>query len=273
MHNKNKKVVTKFWNMSLYLPRLKDRLVALVGENRNINDWFETKVTIIKADTYSQVGLAETETLGKIYVKRYSAKFCWHRLAMLLVLGRPVKCFKMSSALLEHGLPVPEPYGLITAKGFFGFPHSSYYLCQGLIDAEDLKSFYMAADDSHSAIIKDRLQCVGRQLAQLHNAGYMHGDCKWSNILLQGTEVFFVDLDNSRKTFGRDAEAKDLARFILNAEELAIGKVAFECFINAYCETRNNASNTLMSSSKFQLDKLRIKHLARYGDRGERLMG
>lgn len=268
----NKAVKNKFWIMSWYLPRIKDSLVNEVGENRDINDWFAATADIIKADTYSQVGLLETKALGKIYAKCYRAKSWWHRVAMLFGQGRPVRCFKMSSTLFEKGLPVPEPYGLISAKGFLGIPRSSYYLCQGLIDAEDLKSVYMAFEDKNSEEIKNCLQVIGRHLAEFHNSGYLHGDCKWSNIVLQGGQVFFVDLDNAGKITSRDAEAKDLARFILNAEELAIGEGSYDCFINAYSEARSNASASLMGSCKNYLEKLRVKHLARYGKRGERLM-
>ncbi len=272
MTNNTQQVIAKFWKMSLYLPRMKDSLIATVGKERDINDWFSSKAKIIKSDTHSQVGLLETETLGQIYIKRYRTKSWWHRLALLFGSGRPVKNFKMSLLLSERGMPVPTPYGLITARGCLGFPGSSYYLCQGLVGGEDLKSFYLASSDNGAEIIKDCLQRIGRLLAEFHNCGYLHGDCKWSNILLQGAETFFVDLDNAGKNSSPDAQAKDLARFILNAEELAIGKQVFDCFINAYCETRSSASAGLMDSCKTQLEKLRVRHLARYGERGERLM-
>ena len=272
MKSKSKKIVGRFWKMYLCMSTPIGSLTTTIGKDRCVNDWFNSEAKIIKRDKYSRVGFVQEENIGKIYIKHYSAKSWWHRISMFFNQGRAGRSFKVSDELLRNGISVPIPYALITANGSFGLPDSSYYLCQGLVKGKDFKSFYLSSDVKNSDLIKDRLQYIGRQLAGLHNCGYVHGDFKWSNIIFQGSKLFFVDLDNTSKINSLDIEAKDLARFILNAEELMTDKTVFNYFMKAYRKSRKNASINLMLRCKKDLEKLRNKHLVRYGNRGWRLI-
>ena len=53
----------------------------------------------------------------------------------------------------------------------------------------------------------------------MHAAGGVHGDLKWSNILVEnstGTRLYLVDLDSVRllRRYRRNAATKDVQRFV-----------------------------------------------------------
>lgn len=272
MNNRQRKKLPKRCTLVKSAPKVTENIGAVFAEHQSLADWFEQSVNLIKQDEFSEVGFADTEILGRVYVKRYRAKSLLHRVAMMLNVSRAVHSFDNTLALFDLGIPVPSPYAVFVERNFLGIPQQSYYLCQGLLGARDMKSLWQQDGAENTPAILDWLKLIGKQLAELHNAGYVHGDCKWSNILLLHSQVFFVDLDNIGKIPDDSrAASRDLARFILNAEELSIGKSALDSFLETYRDNCKNFSSALFEAIGDDLAKLRQRHRARYGHRGAEL--
>ncbi len=114
---------------------------------------------------------------------------------------------------------------------------------------------------------------AGESVARLHRAGYAHGDCKWNNLLWTGQQCYLVDLDGAGKaSIGSAKQARDLARFTLNAEELAIGPELYEHFLESYLQGVSVSRSVVIDQMMPVLRMLRDRHLAKYGERGQRLL-
>jgi len=258
------------WRFTHATPRFRDRLDTIFSGYQNFSSWFDLHVEIIKQDTYSEVGFAETLALGRVYVKRYRAKTWLHRVGIFHGRSRAARCFDNNTALLENAIPVPNPYCVVIEKDSLGFPLQSYYLCQGLVSAPDFKSVFLNRAEYSYGDGSEKFGNIGKQLALLHNAGYMHGDFKWSNVLLLGVQVFFVDLDNVKTVPESSmAGARDVARFILNAEDLAIDKTEINYFLEAYRTNRTASLDNFSDAVATNLKKLRRRHRVRYGGRAK----
>jgi tRNA A-37 threonylcarbamoyl transferase component Bud32 len=117
------------------------------------------------------------------------------------------------------------------------------------------------------------LHSAGESVARLHRAGYAHGDCKWSNLLWTGGQCYLVDLDGAGKApIGSAKQARDLARFTLNAEELDIGPELYEFFLQGYLQGVSVSRSVAIDQMMPSLRLLRDRHLAKYGERGRRLL-
>lgn len=108
-------------------------------------------------------------------------------------------------------------------------------------------------------------------LASLHNAGFSHGDCKWSNFLWLGDEFYLVDLEAVSRC-GKKQHV-DLARFIMNAEDLAIPGELFGVFLSHYFDAVENTREQQVPKILPVLKRLRARHELQYGSRGHKLLG
>ena len=108
---------------------------------------------------------------------------------------------------------------------------------------------------------------AGETIADLHAAGFTHGDCKWNNLLWSEERCFLVDLDGARKPRLNRASrrARDLARFVISAEEAGVPKAMLEEFLDSYLHRSAADRESLLRLMQPHLRKLRGRHLQRYG--------
>ena len=104
-------------------------------------------------------------------------------------------------------------------------------------------------------------------LSVLHRAGYTHGDCKWRNLLWIDGECFMVDLDGARRRrlFAARARARDVARFTVSAEEAGVPSSLLQAFLDSYVAHSGVAREELLRRMQPNLEKLRGRHLEKYG--------
>jgi tRNA A-37 threonylcarbamoyl transferase component Bud32 len=115
------------------------------------------------------------------------------------------------------------------------------------------------------------LPLAGDLLAQLHNAGLTHGDCKWSNLFWCDERLYLVDLESVSRA--RDeARGRDLARFTVNAEDLGVAAGIFAGFIDAYCVGTQAKPDDVVALMRPELLRLRDRHRKKYGERGAQLV-
>jgi tRNA A-37 threonylcarbamoyl transferase component Bud32 len=226
--------------------------------------WMDLHGTILKRGSDSLVGLLPVQD-QLCYLKFYRSRSALRDLLFHAGLGRGVRSFDMALALSKSGLAVPEPLACVTAPG------GMMLLTEGLPGSTDLRSCWLATTEQDD---RRRLMLLAADLlARLHRAGFAHGDCKWSNLLLQGDQVLLVDLEAVRQCGpDRAGVARDLARFTVNAEDLALDPKHYDAFLARYGELMERPRDTLLEDMSVPLKRLRGRHLKKYGQRGHSLV-
>ncbi|MDH4231881.1 MAG: hypothetical protein OEW04_07600 [Nitrospirota bacterium] len=130
-------------------------------------------------------------------------------------LSRGEKTWKFHDAIVRNGVFVPEPVLMVEIKTFL-FTTKTYVVTRwidAVFSVGNLGFVEKLPDDLHSILFK----CVDA-IANLHNAGFIHGDLKWSNFLcMRGRDhdIALIDLDSLRKTSSVLAQGRDFARFLV----------------------------------------------------------
>lgn len=183
-------------------------------------------VSLIKKDMKTTLSIMKSSDLNLPFdmaVKCFSYRSRVHYLIRNIAGNRALHSYRMALKLLERRLSTPELIGFIESDRL----RQSYCLSLFIMQAENLgvlskKGLFHLSGDS--------AQELGRTLAEWHLSGAVHGDLKWSNILLQdygGTlRFYFVDLDQTRlyDKPSLDGLMRDLTRFYsygleVNAEQ------------------------------------------------------
>lgn len=224
----------------------------------------EQHTRILKSDVNSRVGMLQVQR-QECYLKLYRYKSSLQQLQFRLGGGRPVRSFDVARELLENKVPVPRPRACLLVPG------GMLLLTQGLSEGRNLNELWRKQPAEGTA--GQLLHSAGDTVAQLHRAGYAHGDCKWSNLLWAGQQFYLVDLDGVCKaSIGSARQARDIARFTLNAEDLELGSALYEQFLESYLRGIGRSRSEVIDSMMPILHTLRGRHLAKYGERGTRLL-
>lgn len=226
--------------------------------------WLTTNADVIKRDPHSLVCLLSLNGRA-CYLKYYRAKRAWQGLLLRVGRGRGVASFDNALALRRAGLDVAEPLACLRAG------EGLLLLTEAIEGAADLKALWLAGQDD--ARLQSLMAAAGQALADWHGRGFTHGDCKWSNILFVGERVVLVDLEAVRRASptGRGAR-RDLARFVVNAEDMGLPEPPFQAFLDSYATSLGIDADALPDAIRPRLDALRRRHRARYGERGRRLI-
>ena len=226
--------------------------------------WMQQHTRLLKNDTNSWVGLLQLQH-ETCYLKLYRYKSTLQKLLFRLGRGRPVRSFDVACELLKNEVPVPLPRACLLV------PEGALLLTEGIADGGNFNDLWRE-QPAHDKF-RQLLISAGESVARLHRAGYAHGDCKWSNLLWTGSQCYLVDLDGVAKaSSGSAKQARDLARFTLNAEELDIGTELYELFLESYLQGVGGSRSEVIDRMLPTLRLLRDRHLAKYGERGQRLL-
>lgn len=171
---------------------------------------------LVKDDEATTVAILDGNPLGyhtRIAVKRFNPRGRLDRIQKALVGSRASRLWWTSQDLRARGLPVPQPIRCIEASFTQAY---AFFLSAVIENSDDLGSIYVRGQFNESAQFTQQL---AKTVADWHMAGAVHGDLKWSNILLQESygarKFFFIDLDQA-KLYSRPkikGIIKDLVRF------------------------------------------------------------
>lgn len=241
-----------------------EKLCALLQRPpADISGWMLQHTRLVKNDTYSLAGLLQLD--GKeCFLKFYRYKSSLRK--MLPVLGdrRAVHSFKVSQTLVSTAVPVPE------ALSCLRIAEGSLLLTAGIPCAISLGQLWRQQPSSQETGL---LMCEsGKLIASLHRSGFVHGDCKWSNLLQSAERLYLVDLDAAATATRRRPYARDIARFTLNAEEQAVASRHYEQFLSSYLEHVGESRETVVQQALPYLRTFRERHQARYGSCGSPLL-
>jgi len=226
--------------------------------------WMQQHTRLLKDDTNSLVGLLQLRD-EDCYLKLYCHKSALQKLLFRLGRGRPVRSFDAACKLLGSEVPVPRPRACLLVSG------GMLLLTEGLAGGGNLNDLWREQPVQDK--FRQLMHSAGESVAHLHRAGYAHGDCKWSNLLWTGNRCYLVDLDGVGKaSIGSAKQARDLARFTLNAEELNIGPELYELFLESYLQGVGESRQAMIVRMMPILRVLRERHVVKYGERGQRLL-
>ena len=239
-------------------------LAKLVDADRDTSAWMDAHTHLLKRDRYSQVGLLQLA--GRpCCLKLYRCKSSLQSLQFALGRGRAVNSFDGGHSLRAAGVAVPEALALLRVPG------GMLLLCSAIEQAENLQMLWPRVDSC--ATREQILDRAAQLLARLHSAGFAHGDCKWSNWLWAQGQLYLVDLDAvCQAAAGDRRQARDLARFTLNAEELSLQPALYDLFLEGYLSAMGLSREVLMPPMLVELQRLRQRHLQHYGEPGQRLV-
>lgn len=237
---------------------------AIEPAGEDIGGWLSEHTQVLKQDEHSQVGLLQLA--GELcYLKLYRPRSTLQQLRFRLGRGRAVRNFDSSVALRAAAVPVPEARACLLAPG------GMLLLAQGIAQASDVHLLWQRGCPGEMQ--ENILRQAAQALARLHQQGFAHGDCKWSNMLWTPEQLYLVDLDAAHTArVGSARQARDLARFTLNAEEQALQPALYEKFLQEYLQLMSLSRQDLMRVMLPPLQKLRLRHQLRYGNRGQRLV-
>jgi len=194
-----------------------------------LNSFMESSGLFVpkKRDITTVTGIIKSTAFGlsrDIWVKRFNYKGHWNFLVKKSFGNKAKRLYHTNLRLYEKGLPVPKPitYFEPSLKQKY-----SFFLSDFIDNADNLASVYINRGFTET---KGITLLLSNTLAEWHLSGAVHGDLKWSNILLQNSddryEFFLIDLDQSKLYSAPSIRGivKDLKRFYrysleLNAEE------------------------------------------------------
>jgi tRNA A-37 threonylcarbamoyl transferase component Bud32 len=224
--------------------------------------WVEAHTRLLKSDAYSRVGLLRLRDRD-CYLKLYLAKSRLQQLGFRLGIGRGLRSFTAAQVLARAGLPVPRPLACLL------LPEGMVLLTEAIEGASDLRALWLgvpAADEANQY-----MHAAGTTVADLHRAGLVHGDCKWSNLLWAHGELYLVDLEAVRRTANAlrrgilpARQLRDLARFIIDAEELGASAGQLEVFLASYIAGARCSREELVAALRPLLASIRYRHQRRY---------
>lgn len=238
-----------------------DRLRAFPGDS---NAWIATHTRILKEDSYGLVCLLDAHDAQGV-LKLYGFRSRMHALACRLGRGRALHSHRAATTLRRAGISVPESMGVLRV------PEGMLLLSEALPGKGNLLQVWHAEPTVQEAA--QVLQVAGHTLGHLHSTGYAHGDCKWNNFLWDGQGVSLVDLDDVCKAeLLSPRQARDVARFTVNAESLSIGSSLYSRFLESYLQVVGLTRQDVVEAMVPFVYSIRAKYLARYGPHGHRLV-
>lgn len=200
------------------------------AENRDIEQCISLNTTQkIKQDpqSYSSIICLDTR---EVFVKVYQQKSFKRILQSRFARPRGYRTWQIHCQLADATLAVPRPLAYIR-HGI-----SEYIFSECKLNTHDLRHFIGTKTLNTRFDELDILTKAAKLIADMHKAGFTHGDCKWGNFLWGDSEhaLYMVDFDGV-KPYQKKGAARDLARFMINAEEAGIEEDQINKFLTSYC--------------------------------------
>ena len=252
-----------------FYPISSDGTTGLVKKNSGL-DIDESLASI--PDLFSAISVIKEEPSRSIFsatLLNQQTLFCKsYRDSGIAAMLRAV--FKGNRAQQSHdkvnlftaaGATAPQSMGYVIKKTGL-LARESVHFSEYLEDAKTLYDFVATADDQELSHV---LSQVAQQLARVHSAGYVHGDTKLHNLLIDNASVYFVDLDSVRAISKKYSPARDLARLLVGLSEASIEQSFLAGLMEVYYKTAAVDKKTLASDIRLIIPDFQKKHLKKYG--------
>ena len=230
-------------------------LEAWIGEGNDPRDLLAIDVGVEKRSGKVCSGVIELSTRSdriEVFLKKYTiAKF---RRIFDATMGnhRATNVWDMSWHLTEHSVPVPRPLGYFVQRMGSDWGTSTF-CCELIKDCSNLNAIFLGAEVRSQWLIGEGfLEIFADGVASMHQSGVVHGDLKWTNILVDEPSLHYwlVDLDSCAHLpeVGRDRHAaRDLARFVVSGLENGVRRDILKPFLDRYAERQSVTTERLQS--------------------------
>lgn len=198
-----------------------------------------------------------------LFLKRFNRKGFLHTVKNIFRSSRAKRIWINSYGFELRGIPIPQPVAYMEERRF-RILKRSYVISEFIQDAHTLRSLF-----SYNLIpTEERLsvmQLVGREIGKMHKLGCIHGDIKWSNILIKIIDgkyrCFFVDLDGSeiKRRLSLSKIVDELSRFYVEMLKYKINSAEQEAFLRGYFN-----QNQLRVCRKELLKRIKEKALSKF---------
>ena len=161
----------------------------------------------------------------KLVVKRYNIKNFWHGLGRAWRPSRAVQAWSHAYRLRLKDIATPAPVAVMERRA--GRLRQEAYLLTEYVEARDAAAFF--ADVTISVEQRQQVAlAIASMFHQLFCLRLEHGDCKASNVLVQGLQPMLIDLDSMRQHAClmrfRRRHVRDLRRFMKNWQSDAVAR-------------------------------------------------
>lgn len=141
---------------------------------------------------------------GKSYfLKRYNDRGLWYRLRHMFKQSRSIRTWRIGWDFFTNQVPVPQPLICLEERGRI-LLHRCYILMELVEGGEPLDKVWATLSASQKTGLLAKL---AETLGKMHKTGRVHGDLKWSNILVNKSgeplTLTLVDLDSCSFTIWR----------------------------------------------------------------------
>lgn len=209
--------------------------LAFLDHGLTPGKWFDANVSRLKEGPGKSSGLVSAPGGKTCFVKRFYVKFFWQKALYALGRNQALRIFHLSRDMLKAGINVPAPLAVVS--DIRDKPAAIYYISEALLHARTLKK--TAAVIQEPSQLRSLLEKLAGIIAEMHKAGFYHGDMKWKNIMISpGPEfaVCFIDLDAAGRLGSlKDRRyAMDLSRFCVDIYESLHSQELIRPFILTY---------------------------------------
>lgn len=185
----------------------------------------------------SMVNIGEGQN---IFLKRYNRKGWFHTFKNIFRNSRANRVWKISWKLELRRIPSPPSLAYMEDRRF-RILKRSYFISEFMPTTEVLSLFFgqnksKFASEEKLAILQE----VGREIGIMHALGCLHGDLKWSNILIKKINArykcFFTDFDGSkiRKHLSGNSMIRELSRFYMEMVKYSLCSDEKKAFLKSY---------------------------------------
>ena len=214
---------------------LDEEALAFLNSGLTPGEWFNANVYKLKNGPGKTSGLVSVSGEKTCFVKIFYVNFFWQKALYKLGRNKALRTFLLSLEMLKAGINVPAPLAVVS--DFRCKPGAVYYISEALIHARTLKK--TVAMIKEPSELRGFLEKTAEIIAEMHKAGFYHGDMKWKNIMVSSVPEFsvcFIDLDAAGRLGTRKDRryALDLSRFCVDIYESLHSQELIRPFIQAY---------------------------------------
>jgi len=200
-------------------------------------------IRLLKASKWTKVKLWHAKGCPSLILKSYKMRcpyFPFLKKMRFVPIPRVFRAWDAGIVLAAMGVPLAEQLALVRLSIM------EIVIVMFYIEGQPLMDWRPDHVDDEDLI----LEKIGETVAKMHKAGIVHGDLKWSNIILhdggKGLEPYFIDLDGAKflKSMqcksSKKLRAQDIARFIVGGIESDVSLDLLISFIIGYASIAND---------------------------------
>jgi len=210
-------------------------------------------------------GIIQIEAEGvPLFFKRFRYRPTSLTLRRLLSRERAMTNWKVASVLWAHGIATAKPEGCLWHRG------EAWFLCEAQENAITLATL-SRQPPGPDACIEPSLG-FALEIARMHEAGVLHRDLKWGNLLVDTHGALsIIDLDSARcysHPVPANPAARDLARFVVGGLEAGLTESWLDEVAQRYTRARDIPPTPLRNHLKPAIRRISRIHQRRYGRPG-----